>query len=118
MRMSEGNLSSALTGQRAMTIWDFEVIFCPSRYVLRRLDSSWHPRTSGKDEILPEYNRREGEWIQANSLDRIPALGPMPQNSHGGNATDEIKPKIRNEGARTIPGCPEQGGNCDINNLS
>lgn len=73
---------------------------------------------SGTAEILAEYNRREGELIQANSLDRIPALGPKPQKSHGGNATDEIKSKVGNEVARTIPGCPDQGRNCEIKDLN
>lgn len=79
--MSERNLSSVLTRKRAMTIWDFEDIFDPLRYIcphcaLRRLDLSWHPGTSGTAEILAEYNRRKGDLIQDNSLDRIPALGP------------------------------------------
>lgn len=69
-------------------------------------------------EILAQYNRREGELIQDNSLDRIPALGPKPQNSHGSNATDEIKPEIENEEATTTPGCPAQVGNCDIKGLN
>jgi formamidase len=37
---------------------------------------------------------------------------------HAGSAPAELKAKIGKEGARTIPGRPEHGGNCDIKNLS
>ena len=37
---------------------------------------------------------------------------------HAGTASAELKEKIGKEGARTIPGRPEHGGNCDIKNLS
>lgn len=69
-------------------------------------------------EILAEWNRREGELISANVLDRPVAAPPEPENVHAGSASDEIKVKVGKEGARTIPGRPENGGNCDIKNLS
>lgn len=56
--------------------------------------------------------------IRASTLDRIVAQPPEPQNVHAGSASDEIKTKVGKEGARTIPGRPEHGGNCDIKNLS
>ena len=37
---------------------------------------------------------------------------------HAGSASDDVKEKVGKEGARTIPGRPEHGGNCDIKNLS
>jgi len=37
---------------------------------------------------------------------------------HAGSASEDIKAKVGKEGARTIPGRPEHGGNCDIKNLS
>ena len=37
---------------------------------------------------------------------------------HAGSGTGEVKEKVGKEGARTIPGRPEHGGNCDIKNLS
>jgi len=37
---------------------------------------------------------------------------------HAGSADKELAEKIGKEGARTIPGRPEHGGNCDIKNLS
>lgn len=69
-------------------------------------------------EILAEWNRREGELISANTLDRVVAAPPEPKNVHAGRASDEIKVKVGEEGARTVPGRPENGGNCDIKNLS
>lgn len=55
------------------------------------------------------WNKREGELIAANKLDRIVAQPPEPQNVHAGSATEEIKSKVGKEGARTIPGRPEHG---------
>lgn len=37
---------------------------------------------------------------------------------HAGSADAQLKEKVGKEGARTIPGRPEHGGNCDIKNLS
>ena len=51
-------------------------------------------------------------------MDRDVALPPQPKNVHAGTASDEIKKKVGDEGARTVPGRPEHGGNCDIKNLS
>ncbi|OKO97234.1 hypothetical protein PENSUB_10028 [Penicillium subrubescens] len=70
-------------------------------------------------EVLAEWNKREGELIAANTVDgRVVAQPPQPMNSHAGSATEDIKDKVAKEGARTIPGRPEHGGNCDIKNLS
>merc|ERR1712217_306152 len=35
-----------------------------------------------------------------------------------GNSDQALREKVGKEGARTIPGRPEHGGNCDIENLS
>ena len=70
-------------------------------------------------EVLAEWNRREGELAKSLShLDRDIALAPQPINVHAGSADGEIKEKVGKEGARTVPGRPEHGGNCDIKNLS
>ena len=70
-------------------------------------------------EVLAEWNKREGELISANTIeDRIVAQPPQPVNVHAGSADEATKEKIGREGARTIPGRPEHGGNCDIKNLS
>ena len=51
-------------------------------------------------------------------MDRDVAKPPEPINVHVGSGDDTIKEKVGREGARTIPGRPEHGGNCDIKNLS
>lgn len=56
--------------------------------------------------------------INTTTLERAVALPPEPQNVHAGRATGEVKSKVGKEGARTVPGRPEHGGNCDIKNLS
>lgn len=43
---------------------------------------------------------------------------PNPTNVHAGSADSSLTKKVGEEGARTIPGRPEHGGNCDIKNLS
>lgn len=70
-------------------------------------------------EVLAEWNRREGELIAASKLaDRNVALPPLVQSAHAGSAPEGLADKIKAEGARTVPGRPEHGGNCDIKNLS
>jgi formamidase len=69
-------------------------------------------------EILETWNKRENELITANTTGRIVAQPPNPKNSHAGSAPKDIAEKVAAEGARTVPGRPEHGGNCDIKNLS
>ena len=69
-------------------------------------------------EVLATWNHREGELIAANKLDRDVAHPPLAQNCHAGSADGSTKDKVAKEGARTVPGRPEHGGNCDIKNLS
>ncbi|KAI9658707.1 MAG: hypothetical protein M1821_002267 [Bathelium mastoideum] len=107
----------------AKAIWDFEGIFCSSRHIPGvRFAGLIHPGILGcapSPEILAEWNRREGELISAyQHLDRDVALPPLPQSVHAGSAPAEVKEKVGKEGARTVPGRPEHGGNCDIKNLS
>lgn len=107
---------------RAKAIWDFEGIFCSSRHIPHlRFPGLIHPGILGcapSAEILAEWNRREAELISTTKLERIVALPPQPQNVHAGSASGELKEKVGKEGARTVPGRPEHGGNCDIKNLS
>ncbi|KAL8729688.1 MAG: hypothetical protein Q9181_004909 [Wetmoreana brouardii] len=106
----------------AKAIWDFEGIFCSSRHIPHvRFAGLIHPGILGcapSQAILEEWNRRESELINTTQLKRMVAQPPEPQNVHAGSATDEVKAKVGKEGARTIPGRPEHGGNCDIKNLS
>lgn len=106
----------------AKAIWDFEGIFCSSRHIPGvRFAGLIHPGILGcapSAEVLNTWNTREGELINTTTLDRIVAQPPEPKNVHAGSADKELAEKIGKEGARTIPGRPEHGGNCDIKNLS
>ncbi|KAI4255287.1 MAG: hypothetical protein L6R42_006815 [Xanthoria sp. 1 TBL-2021] len=108
--------------EAAKAIWDFEGIFCSSRHIPHvRFPGLIHPGILGcapSAEVLAEWNRRESELISTTTLERIVAQPPEPQNVHAGSAIDDVKAKVGKEGARTIPGRPEHGGNCDIKNLS
>ena len=69
--------------------------------------------------MLELWNRREGELIAANKLaDRVVALPPLATNVHAGSASADVKERVGREGARTIPGRGEHGGNVDIKDLS
>ena len=81
-----------------------------------------HPGILGcapSPSILAEWNRREAELVSSftNPVSEI-ALPPQHQNAHAGSAPADLSEKIGREGARTVPGRPEHGGNCDIKNLS
>ncbi|KAI9801634.1 MAG: hypothetical protein M1833_002316 [Piccolia ochrophora] len=106
----------------AKAIWDFEGIFCSSRHVPHvRFPGLIHPGILGcapSAGVLAEWTKRESELVNTNTLDRVVALLPEPQSVHAGSADDDLKAKVGREGARTIPGRPEHGGNCDIKNLS
>lgn len=117
------SIGSKLTRSRAKAIWDFEGIYCSSRHIPGvRFAGLIHPGILGcapSAEILAEWNRREGQLIsECAHMDRDVAQPPQPINVHAGSAGADLKEKIGKEGARTIPGRPEHGGNCDIKNLS
>ncbi|KAF2661693.1 formamidase FmdS [Lophiostoma macrostomum CBS 122681] len=107
----------------AKAIWDFEGIHCSSRHIPGvRFAGLIHPGILGcapSPEVLATWNEREGELIKSCAhMERDVAQPPNPQNVHAGSASDSVKEKVGQEGARTIPGRPEHGGNCDIKNLS
>ncbi|RHZ53644.1 acetamidase/formamidase family protein [Aspergillus thermomutatus] len=117
-----GGFLDEIYPEPAKAIWDFEGIFCSSRHIPHvRFAGLIHPGILGcapSAEILAEWNRREGELIATNTTGRDVAKPPEPKNVHAGSADEDLKAKIAKEGARTIPGRPEHGGNCDIKNLS
>jgi len=121
-RKNGGGFLDEIYPNAAKAIWDLEGIFCSSRHIPHvRFAGLIHPGILGcapSAEVLELWNKREGELIAANKLDRIVAQPPEPKNVHGGSADEELTKKIGREGARTIPGRPEHGGNCDIKNLS
>ncbi|PWW80552.1 Acetamidase/Formamidase [Tuber magnatum] len=107
--------------QAAKAIWNFEGIFCSSRHIPHvRFPGLIHPGVMGcapSAQVLVEWNRRESELVAMNTLDRVVTLLPEPRNVHAGSAPDDLRAIIGRDGARTIPGRPEHGGNCDIKNL-
>ncbi|ODM16414.1 putative formamidase [Aspergillus cristatus] len=122
-RNNGGGFLDEIYPKPAKAIWDFEGIFCSSRHIPGvRFPGLIHPGILGcapTAEILAEWNRREGELIAANaSADRDVAKPPEPKGAHAGAAQESLIEKIAREGARTIPGRPENGGNADIKNLS
>lgn len=103
----------------AKAIWDFEGIYCTSRHIPHvKFAGLIHPGILGcapSAEVLAEWNRREGELIAASRLEegRNVALPPLPQSAHAGAAAETLAEKVGREGARTVPGRPEHGGNCE-----
>ncbi|KND87091.1 putative formamidase [Tolypocladium ophioglossoides CBS 100239] len=109
----------------AKAIWDFDGIYCTSRHIPGvRFAGLIHPGILGcapSPEVLAEWNRREAELIGAcahSHPEQVVALAPLETNAHTGRAGGELKARVAREGARTIPGRPEHGGNVDINNIS
>jgi len=117
------SLPNSNLDHRAKAIWDFEGINCSSRHIPGvKFAGLIHPGILGcapSPEVLKTWNEREAGLIEACShMDRDVALPPQPKNVHAGSADGDIKEKVGKEGARTVPGRPEHGGNCDIKNLS
>jgi formamidase len=121
-------------------IWDLEGIYCSSRHIPGvRFAGLIHPGligTAPSTELLKMWNDREaalvneegtsGEKTLCGCLHTRPlALLPDAKGAMLGSlghfkdkaGVDEAWDKIASEAARTIPG-RENGGNCDIKNLS
>lgn len=108
----------------AKAIWDFEGINCSSRHIPGvKFAGIVHPGiigTAPSADILATWNKREKELVDSDPHS-VDVLAQLPNKSYsfaGIKADDEIIKKVAAEGARTIPGRPENGGNCDIKNLS
>lgn len=113
-------------------IWQFEGIFAHSRHIPGvRFPGLIHPGligTAPSHELLDIWNKRERELVES-SVNAITltsvlhtrplALLPTAQGALLGKieAGTPTWDKIAAEAARTIPG-RENGGNCDIKNLS
>ncbi|EFX05585.1 formamidase [Grosmannia clavigera kw1407] len=122
-RHNGGGFLDEIYPTAAKAIWDFEGISCSSRHIPHvKFAGLIHPGILGcapSAEVLATWNKREGELIAASELaDRDVALPPQPLNAHAGAADAATAERIGREGARTVPGRPEHGGNCDIKNLS
>lgn len=104
----------------AKAIWDFEGIFCSSRHIPHvRFAGLIHPGILGcapSAEVLAEWNRREGELIDANTVaDRVVAQPPQAKNAHAGSADEDVKSRVAKEGARTIPVCVKSTSIVSVN---
>ena len=104
------------------SIWDFHGIYTTSRHVPGvKFAGIIHPGLIGvapSMELLEKWNKREQALIQTDS-NRVPALANPPTNESAvlGTLTGAAFDKAAREGARTVPP-RENGGNCDIKNLS
>ena len=103
-------------------VWDLKGIFATSRHVPNvRFAGITPPGIIGclpSHELLKTWNDRERALIATNP-DRVPplALPPNPEGVILGSLKGAAVKKAALEGARTIPP-RENGGNCDIKNLS
>jgi len=103
-------------------IFDFEGIYARSRHIPGvRFAGIPHPGligTAPSQQLLDRWNRRERELL-ARDPERIPplALPPDPESALLGQVKGAAFDRIAREAARTVPG-RENGGNCDIKNLS
>lgn len=108
--------------EAAKSIWDFHGIYTTSRHIPGvRFAGITHPGLIGvapSHELLAKWNKRERELV-ATDPHRVPELAtlPDPTSTGLGSLTGAEYERIAAEGARTVPP-RENGGNCDIKNLS
>lgn len=108
--------------EAAKSIWDFHGIYTTSRHIPGvRFAGITHPGLIGvapSHELLAKWNKRERELV-ATDPHRVPELAtlPDPTSTVLGSLTGAEYERIAAEGARTVPP-RENGGNCDIKNLS
>ncbi|POR31381.1 Chondroitinase-AC [Tolypocladium paradoxum] len=120
-RDNGGGFLDAHYPRAAKAVWDLDGIYCTSRHIPGvRFAGLVHPGILGcapSPDVLAEWNRREAELIAAHP-GHLVALPPLETNAHAGRAHGELRARVAREGARTVPGRPEHGGNVDINNIS
>lgn len=104
------------------SIWDFNGIYATSRHVPGvEFVGLIHPGLIGvapSQEMLDEWNRREKALV-ATDPNREPVLANLPEEDAVvlGSLKGKDFDRVAKEGARTVPP-RENGGNCDIKNLS
>lgn len=108
--------------QAGKACWDFHGIHTTSRHVPGvRWPGIIHPGLIGtlpSANLLATWNKREQALIDTDP-DRVPPLATAPYSDTAlmGQLTGRKAQDAAAEAARTVPG-REQGGNCDIKNLS
>ena len=104
------------------SIWDFKGMFTTSRHVPGvRYAGLIHPGLIGTlpdRKMLDAWNTREKALFDTNPT-RVPALAELPntQSAHMGSMTGDARDDAATDAARTLPP-RENGGNCDIKDLS
>jgi len=104
------------------SIWEFQGIYAVSRHVPGvRIPSLIHPGLIGvapSAELLDRWNARERQLV-AKDPNRVPVLAnlPDPRSAVLGTLRGAEFDRVAKEAARTVPP-RENGGNCDIKNLS
>ena len=104
------------------SIWDFNGVYATSRHVPGvEFAGVIHPGLIGvapSQEMLDEWNRREKKLVEQDP-DREPPFAYLPDTDQvvAGTLKGKDFDKVAKEGARTVPP-RENGGNCDIKNLS
>lgn len=108
----------------AKAIFDFEGIYCTSRHIPGvKFPGICHPGIIGvapSHDVLKEWNTRESQLVNENpEADFVMANLPNDKGVFAGTkASKEVIESVKFNGARTIPGRPENGGNCDIKALT
>lgn len=122
MRPEMGGILSDRFTEPRKAIWDFLGIYTESRHIPGvRFAGQIHPgimAVAPSQELLERWNRRERELIDTDP-ERVPELasGPEPSGAVLGRLSGAEYERVAAEAARTIP-ARENGGNCDIKNLS
>ena len=112
-------------------IWQFDGVYASSRHIPGvRFAGIIHPGligTAPSQELLDMWNEREGRLCKEGEASQLAsvlhtrplALLPEPKGALLGGLPEGTAAwtKVASEAARTIPG-RENGGNCDIKNLS
>lgn len=104
------------------SIWDFHGIFASSRHVPGvEFVGVIHPGLIGvapSQDMLVEWNRRERALVDTDP-NHVPPLANLPTEDAVvlGTLKGKDFDRVAKEGARTVPP-RENGGNCDIKNLS
>ena len=104
------------------SIWDFNGVYATSRHVPGvEFAGVIHPGLIGvapSQEMLDEWNRREKKLVEQDP-DREPPFAYLRDTDQvvAGTLKGKDFDKVAKEGARTVPP-RENGGNCDIKNLS
>lgn len=106
----------------AKAIWDFDGIYATSRHINDvKIAGIIHPGLIGcapSHELLATWNTREQELINSNP-NRVPPLANPPCSNQAlcGSLSGDAQKIVAQTAARTVPP-RENGGNCDIKNLT